>query len=93
LLLATLEPDTAACERYIRDTATAAIFSKHANLLRTGSRDELEILYACSLGDLIVDTRDSRSGADFSDINNDVAYLAIEIGCVDVISKGTALFY
>lgn len=86
LLAASFQTNAAASEGDVSKTAAAAVFCEHADLFCTSLRDQLHILCAGCLSNLVMYARHERSGRDLADIDDDVADLSVEVGSVDVVS-------
>ncbi len=87
LLIATFQPDSTAGKCDIGNASTATILREQANLRRARSCYQLDVLKTGSLSDLIVETRDQRSGGNLSDLYDDISNLAVEISGIDVVSN------
>jgi len=85
LLVAAVDAILAAAECHVRDDAAAAVLGKDALLRGAGRRDELDVLQARGLRDLVVQPGDALRRACLCDVDLDVADLPVEVGRVDVV--------
>ena len=87
LLLATFEPDSTPGKRDVGNASAGAILCEQAYLGRASCCYQLDVLKACGLSDLVVETGDRGSGSDLSDVNDNVSNLTVEIGRIDVVPR------
>ena len=85
LLVSAVDAILATAEGHVRDGAAAAVLGKDALLRGAGRRDDLDILQAGGLRDLVVQPGDALCGARLRDVDLDVADLPVEVCCVDII--------
>ena len=85
LLCASIETKGATPEDDVGDDAAATVLGKDAYLVASLGGNELNVLEARGLGDLVVQADNPLFGLDLADVDFKVADLAIEVGRVDVV--------
>lgn len=84
LLVTSIDSIAAAGKSNVRDDAATAVFCKNALLAGTRFGNQLDVLNASGLSNLVVDARNVLAWTGRGDVNTQIANLSIEVGRVDI---------
>lgn len=72
-------------EMDVRDLSTAPVLGEHATLASAALREDVDVLRASGLGDLVMNGGHLLARTSRGDIDNQVPHLSVEVGRIDII--------